>query len=67
MAKVKIDVRDLIMEKMKDEGRSFSWLSKKTGIPYNTLYACIMRKSFSINQDNLSRINSALNTNYSVK
>ncbi len=68
MAKQKVltDVRDLILAKMKDEGRLLTWLSKKTKIPYGTLEACLKRKMFSLSQANLDKINKALETDFTV-
>lgn len=64
MAKIKppTDVRDIIMKKMNDEGRALTWLFKTTGIPYDTLYSCLKKKLFSLSQDNLDKINEALET-----
>ncbi len=69
MAKQKVltDVRDLILEKMKDEGRTLTWLSKKTEIPYGTLEACLKRKMFSLSQSNLDKINSALKADFTME
>lgn len=66
MAKEKVleDVRDLIMDKMNGEGRVLTWLSSQTGIPYDTLNSCLKRKLFSLNDDNLTKINKALETNF---
>lgn len=64
--KVLTDARDIIMKKMKDEGRTLTWLEKKTTIPYDTLYSCLKKKLFSISQENLSKINVALETEYTI-
>jgi len=66
MAKEKIapDVRELIDNKMTDEGRTLKWLSDKTEINYNTLHACIVRKLFTLSDENLIKINEALGTTY---
>jgi len=66
MAKEKVveDVRDTIMNKMDNEGRSLTWLSNKTDINYNTLHSCISRKLFTLSQENLDKINEALGTNF---
>ena len=68
MAKEKVveDVRDTIMNKMEGEGRSLKWLSDKTEINYNTLHSCISRKLFTLSQENLDKINEALETDYSL-
>lgn len=66
MGKTKIepDVRDLIMAKMTGEGRMMSWLSEMTDIPYDTLYSCLKKKSFMLSDDNLNKINEALETDF---
>jgi len=68
MAKEKVltDIRDVIMKQMKDEGRSLTWLSKKTEISYDTIYSCLVKKLFSLSQDNLDKVNEALETDYSL-
>lgn len=52
------------MEKMDNEGRQLSWLSDKTGINYNTLYSVLRRRIFDLSQDNLNKINQALETDF---
>lgn len=64
MAKLKEDVRTSIMAKMKSEGRSLKWLSEKTEINYNTIHSCLVRKLFSVSQDNLDKINKALEADF---
>jgi len=66
MAKEKIatDVRETIMNKMDNEGRSLVWLAEKTGINYNTLHSCIKRKLFTLSEENLEKINKALGTDF---
>ena len=66
MAKAKqlTDVRDLIMHKMTSEGRAMTWLQLKTEIPYDTLYSCLKKELFSLSDENLTKINAALGTNF---
>lgn len=59
-----VDTRDLILQKLRENERSVSWLAKKTGIPYGTLYDCVVRKGFSMNDANVAKINEALETNF---
>lgn len=59
-----VDVRDLIINKMKDQGSSLTWLSTKTKIPYGTLHSCLKRKLFLLNDVNLAEINRVLGTNF---
>lgn len=60
------DARDLIMNKMEKEGRTLTWLSVATKIPYNSLYACLKKKSFLLSESNLNKINLALETDYKL-
>jgi len=62
--KVLTDVRDVIMDKMNSEGRVLTWLSETTKIPYDTLNSCLKRKLFSLSEENLGKINIALETNF---
>lgn len=66
MAKEKVaeDVRDIIMNKMEEEGRTIVWLADRTKINYNSLHSCIKRKLFNISQEYLDKINEALGTNF---
>lgn len=68
MAKEKVveDVRDSIMNKMEDEGRSLMWLAAKIDVNYNTLHSCIRRKLFTLSQENLDKINEALETDFKL-
>jgi hypothetical protein len=60
------DTRELIMNKMDSEGRTLQWLAGTTKINYNTLHSCIKRKLFSLNQENLDKINEALETDFTL-
>jgi len=67
MSKEKIvpqDPRDLIMAKMTGEGRMIKWLAEITEIPYGTLYGCLVRRQFSLSDENLKLINKALETDF---
>jgi lambda repressor-like predicted transcriptional regulator len=61
---VEIDNRDLVSKKLKEDERSLRWLSTKSGIRYSTLYSCIINKLFKLSDDNLAKVNKALNTNF---
>lgn len=69
MAKEKIaeDVRQIIMNKMDSEGRTLQWLANETDINYNTLHSCIKRLLFSLSQENLEKINKALETDFTLE
>lgn len=62
--KVIVDVRDLIMEAL--DGRPLTWLAEKTGILYDTLYACLVKKHFLLSQEKLDKINTSLKTDFTL-
>lgn len=66
MAKEKVltDVRDIILDRMKKEGRVLTWLAKEADISYDTLYSCLKSKLFNLSEDNLAKINKALGTSF---
>lgn len=55
----------LVNEELKKQERNYRWLSKKTGIPYSTLYSIFVHKIFSASPEKVDLINKALNTNFS--
>lgn len=59
-----LDIRDEILNKLKEIERPLSWLSKKTGIPYPTLYSVFKQRIFNLSDENKQKINKALDTNY---
>lgn len=60
------DVRDEILDHLKEVERNLHWLHKKTGIIYATLYSCFVQKLFALSQDNLDKINEVLGTDFSL-
>lgn len=66
MAKSKVitDVRDDIMEEIEKQERTVTWLSKKTGIPYTTMYNILKHKISSLDENQLRLINNILNTKF---
>lgn len=65
--KVKLDVRDLILNRIKSEGRQLTWLAETTGINYDNLYACLKRKTIYLTKENLTVINTALGTDFTLE
>lgn len=61
---IEIDNRDLVMGHLKEIERDLGWLSKKTDIPYPTLYSCFVQRLFKINEENLKTINEVLGTTF---
>lgn len=68
MAKSKVlsDVRDEIMSELKKQERTVTWLSKKTGIAYSTLYNILKHKIYSLDKSQLALINNVLNTDFKL-
>jgi hypothetical protein len=62
--KEKLDIRDEILNKLKEIDRPLAWLSKKTEIPYPTLYSVFKQRIFNLSDENKQKINKALDTNY---
>lgn len=58
------DVRVAIVRRMKSKGQSYKWLAKTTKIPYDTLYSCLKKRLFSLSEENLKKINAALETDF---
>lgn len=44
--------------------RNWAWLSRETGIPYSTLYAIFIQKTFEIDRKKAGLINKALDTDF---
>lgn len=63
---ITIDTRDSINEKLTELERNLSWLQRKTGIPYGSLYSIIIQKVMDLKQDNLDLINTALETDFTL-
>ncbi len=58
------DVRDAITAHLRADKRSLKYLHEETNIPYGTLYSCFVEKRFSLNEDNLKKINEVLGTDF---
>lgn len=61
---IEIDVRDLIVQALKDDDRDLMWLHKKTEIPYGTIYSCLTQRLFQVSDKNLNKINEVLGTDF---
>jgi plasmid maintenance system antidote protein VapI len=62
--KEKVDVRDLIMEHLKQDDRTVAYLEKKTGLSYAHLYYVFVKKERDLTDDNLIKINEVLGTDF---
>jgi hypothetical protein len=59
-----IDVRDSILKHLEDDHRNLKYLSIVTDIPYGTLYSCFIQRTFGLTDENLEKINTALDKNF---
>ena len=55
---------DLVIEELKKQERNFMWLSKRTDIPYATIYGIFVQKTFKASPEKVALINKALGTNF---
>jgi len=60
------DIRIDVKKELDNQERSVSWLSKKTNIPYSTLYGILVHKIQYFDEDRLEKINQALNTSFKL-
>jgi len=59
-----VDVRDTILAHLKKEDRRLTWLAKKTGYKYSTLYTIFVQRIMKLSKDRLDTINFHLGTNF---
>jgi hypothetical protein len=64
MAKVKTSVKDEILLYLETEERNLAWLSRKTEIPYGSLYSIFIHRIMVLSDSNLAKINRSLNTDF---
>ena len=64
MAKVKTSVKDEILLYLETEERNLAWLSRKTDIPYGSLYSIFIHRIMVLSDSNLAKINGSLNTDF---
>jgi hypothetical protein len=61
----KENVKDLILHHLEEEERPLAWLSRKTEIPYPTLYSIFVQRIMNLSDDNLAKVNKAMGTDFS--
>lgn len=64
MEKQKNNVRDEILAHLEKEERNMAWLSRKTDIPYGSLYSIFIHRIMSLSDSNLAKINRVLDTDF---
>ena len=58
------NVKDEIILYLEQEERPLAWLSRKTKIPYPTLYSIFIQMIMNLSDKNLDKINKAMETNF---
>ena len=58
------NVKDQILLFLEAEERPLAWLSRKTEIPYPTLYSIFIQRIMNLSDKNLAKINKALDTDF---
>jgi predicted transcriptional regulator len=61
----KQNVKDLILLELEHQERPLAWLSRKSEIPYGTLYGILIHRIMNLSDDNLAKINKAMGTDFS--
>ena len=64
MAKVNNNVKDEILLYLETEERNLAWLSRKTDIPYGSLYSIFIHRIMVLSDTNIAKINRALDTDF---
>jgi hypothetical protein len=58
------NVKDEILIYLEQEERPLAWLSRKTKIPYPTLYSIFIQRIMNLSDKNLAKINEAMETDF---
>ena len=61
------DVRDDILQYLKEIERPLAYLSDKADIPYSSVYSIFKQRTFSLSQENLDKINTAFTKDFTLK
>jgi hypothetical protein len=60
----KQNVKDLILLELEHQERPLAWLSRKSEIPYGTLYGILIHRIMNLSDDNLAKINKVMGTDF---
>lgn len=60
----KQNIKDNILLHLEAEERTLAWLSRKTEIPYPTLYSIFIQRIMNLSDKNLTTINKVLDTDF---
>ena len=55
-----------ISKHLEIEERDWAWLSRKTDIPYGTIYGIFVQNTVELTQERLNLINAACGTNFEL-
>jgi len=58
------NVKDEILLYLEEQERPLAWLSRKSEIPYPTIYAIFIQRIMNLSDKNLATINRALDTDF---
>ncbi len=58
------NVKDEILLYLEQDERPLAWLSRKTEIPYPTLYSIFIQRIMNLSDKNLATINKVLDTDF---
>lgn len=61
-----LDVRDAIIDNLKEDERTLSWLARQIDENYATLYSCFIQKTFNLSQERLDKINKLRGTKFKL-
>lgn len=61
-----LNCKEKIAKHLKDEERDWAWLSRKTDIPYATLYSIFVEDRLKLTQERLNLINIACKTEFEM-
>lgn len=62
----KLTCKEKIINHLEAEERDLAWLSRKTDLPYSTLYGIFVQKIMELNQERLTCINIACKTEFTL-
>ena len=58
------NVKDEILLYLEEQERPLAWLSRKSEIPYPTLYSIFIQRIMNLSDTNLAKINKAMDTDF---
>ena len=62
----KLTCKQKILKHLEFDERDLAWLSRKTDIPYGTVYGIFVQNTMDLNQERLNLINIACDTKFEL-